>query len=138
MIEKKGSIQNHDPQLVWGCNFAIRKNILLNAGGFHPDGMPTNLLHYRGDGETHVSNYVEQKGLKCIFHPDASVYHKVTNERMTVKYFYNRGFNQGISYSFSRIRCKILSKNKFSRLTATKHIVQPFFWGYLPSWHQHQ
>lgn len=127
VIEKKGSIQNHDPQLVWGCNFAIRKKILLNAGGFHPDGMPTNLLHYRGDGETHVSNYVEQKGLKCIFHPDASVYHKVSNERMTIKYFYDRGFNQGISYSFSKIRCSILSKNKFSRFSAAKHFIHPFF-----------
>jgi glucosyl-dolichyl phosphate glucuronosyltransferase len=92
------------PYLIWGCNFAIRKDVLLQAGGFHPDGMPNELIRFRGDGETHVSRYVAESGMKCVFHPGASVYHKVTPERMTHAYFRQRGFNQGVSDSYTQLR----------------------------------
>jgi len=92
------------PYLVWGCNFAIRKDVLLQAGGFHPDGMPKELIRFRGDGETHVSRYVAATGMKCIFHAGASVYHKVTPDRMTFAYFRQRGFNQGVSDSYTQLR----------------------------------
>ncbi len=92
------------PYQVWGCNFAIRKDVLLTAGGFHPDGMPKELIRFRGDGETHVSRYVEKSGMKCVFHPGASVHHKVPPERMTFKYFHQRGFNQGVSDSYTTLR----------------------------------
>ncbi len=105
------SIQEHppgrrgiSPYSVWGCNFAIRKEILLAAGGFHPDGMPQELIRFRGDGETYVSRYVEENNLKCIFDSKASVYHKVTPDRMTIEYFQRRGFNQGVSDSYTRLR----------------------------------
>lgn len=92
------------PYLIWGCNFAIRKDVLLQAGGFHPDGMPKELIRFRGDGETHVSRHVAESGLKCVFHPGASVYHKVAPERMTHAYFRQRGFNQGVSDSYTQLR----------------------------------
>lgn len=92
------------PYMVWGCNFAIRKDVLLAAGGFHPDGMPQDLIRFRGDGETHLSEYVANNNLKCLFDSRASVYHKVTPERMTLGYFRKRGFNQGISDSYTRLR----------------------------------
>lgn len=92
------------PYMVWGCNFAIRKDVLLAAGGFHPDGMPQELIRFRGDGETHVSRFVADNNLKCIFDSRASVYHKVTPERMTLEYFRKRGFNQGVSDSYTRLR----------------------------------
>lgn len=92
------------PYYVWGCNFAIRKDVLLKAGGFHPDGMPGDLIRFRGDGETHVSQYVAESGLKCVFHPGASVYHKVTAGRMSFAYFRQRGFNQGVSDSYTDLR----------------------------------
>lgn len=92
------------PYLVWGCNFAIRKNVLIAAGGFHPDGMPRELIRFRGDGETHVSRYVAESGMKCVFHPGASVYHKVAPDRMTYAYFRQRGFNQGVSDSYTQLR----------------------------------
>lgn len=92
------------PYQIWGCNFAIRKDVLLHAGGFHPDGMPKELIRFRGDGETHVSRYVAESGLKCVFHPGASVHHKVTPERMTHAYFRQRGFNQGVSDSYTQLR----------------------------------
>jgi glycosyltransferase involved in cell wall biosynthesis len=92
------------PLYIWGCNFAIRKSVLLQAGGFHPDGMPKDMIRFRGDGESHVSQYVVNRRLKCMFHSGASVYHKVTPERMTYAYFRQRGFSQGISDSYTQLR----------------------------------
>lgn len=108
VLEMEGAAQPHNPHLVWGCNFAVRKGVVIQAGGFHPDGMPRDLIHLRGDGETHISNYVKENDLVCMFHPEATVFHKVTESRMTFRYFYERGFGQGISNSFSSLRVKLL------------------------------
>ena len=104
VIEFTQPPQEISPYLIWGCNFSIRKNVLLKAGGFHPDGMPNSLIKFRGDGETHVSRFVSDQRMKCVFHVGASVYHKVTPERMTHAYFRQRGFNQGISDSYTQLR----------------------------------
>lgn len=104
VIEFTRYITEISPYLIWGCNFAIRKDVLLKAGGFHPDGMPKELIRFRGDGETHVSHYVAESGMKCVFHPGASIHHKVTPERMTHAYFHQRGFNQGVSDSYTQLR----------------------------------
>lgn len=92
------------PLSVWGCNFSIRKQVLVDAGGFHPDAMPKERLQFRGDGETHVSRYVQDNALTCIFDSGASVYHAVPAERMTFDYFRQRAFNQGISDSYTALR----------------------------------
>ena len=93
-----------NPGFVFGCNFSIRKKILLEAEGFHPDGMPQELIRYRGDGESYVSRYILKKGYKTIYNPKASVYHLVSNERITKEYFAKRSYNQGISDSYTHIR----------------------------------
>jgi len=101
-----------DPGYVWGCNFSIRKKTLLEAKGFHPDGFPQDMIKYRGDGETSVTNYIQNKKYKTIYNPKASVYHFVPKNRMTIDYFCKRAFNQGISNSFSDIRKKLLNDKK--------------------------
>lgn len=93
-----------DPTFIWGCNFSIRREVLEKAGGFHPDAFPPELLRYRGDGETHVSEFVRRSGLRAVFNSAASVQHFVPNERMTKQYFKRRAFAQGISDSYSAIR----------------------------------
>lgn len=104
LLELAGERRAFSPLQVWGCNFSIRRRVLLGAGGFHPDAMPTELLRFRGDGETHVSRYVLAKRMTCLFDPGASVYHKVTPERMTFAYFWQRGYSQGISDSYTDLR----------------------------------
>ena len=104
LLKRKGGRAEFSPHLVWGCNFAIRKEILFEAGGFNPDGVPADRIQFRGDGETAVSDFVASSPFKCIFDPHASVYHKVTESRMTHKYFYDRGYAQGISDSFTQLR----------------------------------
>lgn len=92
------------PYLVWGCNFSIRKQVVVDAGGFHPDSVPKKLIRFRGDGETHVSKHVLENKLRCRYDSRASVYHAVTRERMSFDYFRQRAFNQGVSDSYTRLR----------------------------------
>ena len=121
ILELNGEVRQFSPYLVWGCNFSIRKSVLLAAGGFHPDGMPKELIRFRGDGETHVSRYVAESALTCLFHPGATVFHKVTPERMSLAYFHQRGFNQGVSDSYTALRKQdgggqVARKNFFYRV----------------------
>ena len=93
-----------DPSFIWGCNFSIRRNVLIEAGGFHPDAFPKNQLMYRGDGESAVSKWVRERSLRAVFDSRASVQHFVAQERMTPEYFCSRYFAQGISDSYTDLR----------------------------------
>lgn len=104
LIEFSGGPRAIPPHHVFGCNFAIRRSALEAAGGFHPDGMPQSLLRFRGDGETHVSQFVQTSGGIAWFHPGASLRHWVPRSRMTLDYLWRRGYAQGISDSFTAIR----------------------------------
>lgn len=92
------------PHLVWGCNFSIRRQVLLDAGGFHPDGVPADMIRLRGDGETHVSEHVLRSGSRAVFDSGASVFHRVGADRMTEDYFCRRAFAQGVSDSYTEFR----------------------------------
>jgi glucosyl-dolichyl phosphate glucuronosyltransferase len=93
-----------DPHYIFGCNFSIRKKTLLDAKGFHPDGMPNNLLVFRGDGESSVSDFILNNDLKAVFVPEATVGHWVSRDRMNMEYMYYRGLRQGYSDSYTVVR----------------------------------
>lgn len=92
------------PYYVFGCNFAIRKRIIEQAGGFHPDGMPFDLIQFRGDGENYISRYIQEHKLKTIYNPKSSIHHLVPSSRMTVDYFKKRAFCQGVEMSYMDLR----------------------------------
>lgn len=94
------------PEYVFGCNFSIRRKILQETSGFHPDGMPFELIHLRGDGETYVSRYISSHSLKTIYNPKASIYHLVPSSRLTLDYFKKRAFCQGVEMSYIDKRYK--------------------------------
>jgi len=98
------TITEVNPLFIFGCNFSVRKSTLMEAGGFHPDATPHELLRYRGDGETYISRFIKARGYKALYHPKASVYHLVPVERMTMDYFCRRAFLQGISDSYTSFR----------------------------------
>jgi glycosyltransferase involved in cell wall biosynthesis len=108
IIDLGDEIKEISPYYVFGCNFSIRKNIITETKGFHPDGMPNEIIEYRGDGESAVSAYIKQKGYKAMYHPNASVYHCVSKERLTIDYFKKRGFSWGVSDSYTSIRIEKL------------------------------
>ncbi|MBP7552160.1 MAG: glycosyltransferase family 2 protein [Spirochaetes bacterium] len=98
------------PGYVFGCNYSVRKEILIKSKGFHPDGMPQELIKYRGDGESYVSRFVHTNNFKTLYNPDASVFHVITKERLTVEYFCKRAYNQGVSDSYLFLRNKYISE----------------------------
>lgn len=128
LIDFGEEIKEIKPNYVFGCNFAIRKNVLMETKGFHPDGMPFEKIEYRGDGESYVSRYIQRKGLKTIYNPRASVFHLVTKERLTLDYFKKRAFCAGVEKSYAAKRYAVkrnpirvaLSKIKHFMLSANK------------------
>jgi len=93
-----------DPLLVFGCNYAIRRQALIAAGGFHPDTMPRELMRFYGDGEAAVSRALHAGGGKAVFNPRASVYHRVSSDRLSLDYVYHRYFVEGITNSYVAVR----------------------------------
>lgn len=92
------------PGVAWGCNFAIRKETLLAAGGFHPDGCPWDLVHSRSAGETHLYETVLRQGGTSLLMPGATVQHKVSKSRLTLQYLWKRGVAEGATAAASLLR----------------------------------
>jgi glycosyltransferase involved in cell wall biosynthesis len=104
LLDFGDNVKEIHPMFVFGCNFSVRKKVLEEIKGFHPDGMPGNLLKFRGDGETHVAESVHAAGYKTIYHPKASVKHWVPASRMNQDYIRKRAYSEGITYSYSFTR----------------------------------
>lgn len=117
-----------DSYLVYGCNFAISRRVLIECEGFHPDGYPKNLIIFRGDGESYVSNFIMKKGYKTVYNPKVSVLHYVPFSRLNFEYFKNRAYNQGISDSFTYIRSILGSRRKilFNLLMHSINLIKHF------------
>jgi hypothetical protein len=90
--------------LVWGLNFSIRRSVLIEQGGFHPDGVPWPDRRFRGDGESGLATGLEDNGLLAVYEPGAAVRHLVPAERLRIEYFEERAFLQGISDSYRQLR----------------------------------
>jgi len=129
-------VKDINPYYIFGCNFSIRKSVLLEAGGFHPDAMPQEVIRYRGDGESHVSKYILGKKYRAIYNPKASVYHVIPGDRLSVEYFCKRAYNEGISCSFSQIRdgqgLPVFNREKYistikNMLRAVRSAIMKFF-----------
>jgi glycosyltransferase involved in cell wall biosynthesis len=97
-------IHNIDPNYIWGLNFHIRKNILYECGGFHPDLVPKWLQRWQGDGESGLAMKVKERGLRADYIQGALLHHLCGEDRLNIEYFQRRAFYQGVCNSFSEIR----------------------------------
>ncbi len=104
IIDIRGEARPIDPGKIFGCNFAVRKRIIDEANGFHPDGVPDSFLKYRGDGECYITRYIIKHGLKAMFYPNASVSHVITKGRMEIDYIKKVAFRNGISDAYTELR----------------------------------
>lgn len=118
LLDFGDDIKTIDPHYVFGCNFSVRKSIVLNARGFHPDGMPQSMIRYRGDGETHVARHVEKSGYQTLYDPKASVRHCVPMSRMNMEYMTKRAFAEGITQSYIDTRKRFTGMKPQSRIRA--------------------
>lgn len=104
-------------QLVFGCNYCIRKDVALSAGGFHPDGMPTHLLRYRGDGETGMTEWAESRGLGVWYDPQVRVEHRVSRNRLTLRYFSKIYQRNGVGAAYTLARsCQCATGTMFKNI----------------------
>ncbi len=92
------------PGCVYGCNLALRREVLRRCGGFHPDAVPRKATAFRGDGESALSVAVAAAGLRLRYAAGAGVRHRVPPARLTADYFLWRSFCQGVSRSYSALR----------------------------------
>jgi glycosyltransferase involved in cell wall biosynthesis len=113
-----------DPNYVWSQNFCIRRETLIELGGFHPDYMPEKFKKFQGDGETGLTIKAAAKDYKAIYTPGLSINHYVTKERLNIDYFKKRAYFQGICESFTKLR-EISSGKK-----GLKEIILSFAWLY--------
>ena len=106
--EKK---QLTEGQSIYGCNFAVRKNVLFELGGFHPDSFsdPDKFWH-RGDGETGLLLKAYKVGIGVVYEPRAWLYHVIPSERLSVQYMMKRSRAQALSDGFTFYREYIPSK----------------------------
>ena len=101
-----------NPNNIWGCNFLVRKSLINECDGFHPDGLPESRKFYRGDGESYVTGFALRKKYKAIISSNLNILHKVNKSRSSINYMYKRGYNEGISQSYIRFRNNTLEKNQ--------------------------
>ena len=93
------------PQQVYGCNFAIRRSLLFEVGGFNPDSFANEKLRWlRGDGETGLLIKVYAKKYVVRYEPSALIYHRIPPNRLTIGYLRSRAVNQGISDEYTTKR----------------------------------
>ena len=98
------AVDDIHPNYVWGLNFGIRRSVLGELGGFHPDLVPSHLQRWQGDGETGLTMKAKADGVRARYVPQALLYHLVGPDRLTLDYFSRRARYQGVCDSFTQLR----------------------------------
>ncbi|MFC2066191.1 glycosyltransferase [Chloroflexota bacterium] len=104
LIDLGGEVKAVDAFHAFGGNCFVRKDVILELKGYHPDSLPQEFIRYRGDGEAGFARKFTQSELVSLYDPTALAYHRINTERLTVDYLCKRSYNQGISDSFTAIR----------------------------------
>ena len=105
------------PGGVYGCNMVVRRSALFECGGFNPDAVTTSGFPWkRGDGETGLHRKVLEAGYTAFHVPDARVYHRIPETRLTLSSFYRRALTSGLSLSYSDLRNSVGSRLFMLRL----------------------
>lgn len=95
---------------VYSCHEAIRRELFMDTGGFHPDIIGTEWV---GDGETGFNKELQEKGYHFAYVGNAVTEHIIPQTRMTQKYLNRRLYNQGCSDSYTAYRYCIAEKKDF-------------------------
>ena len=81
-----------------GCNMSFRKSVFERVGYFRPDiGRIGKVLLDGEEPEFSMRIFNEIPGAKIYNDPSAKVFHKVSSNRLTFKYLWQRSFYQGFS-----------------------------------------
>jgi glycosyltransferase involved in cell wall biosynthesis len=115
-----------DPQIIFfGVNMAIRRNVLIEQGGFNPDAFGDFWL---GDGETGLNYKLRDQKMPIGYVPEALVYHHIPTTRMTVKYLRLRMANQGICNLYSEFHRNLPRTRSLLKRAANLIVEQAGCW----------
>ena len=93
-------------EYVFGCNFAIRRNLAIELGGSFPDTFPKKLRHLSGAGENALVDGVRGLHYKVVYSPAAIVYHHAEVQRASLEYFVERHRRWAIEEVFDQVRSR--------------------------------
>ena len=96
--------QEISPLYVWSLNLVIRRNVLEEAGGFHPCVVPEGSLMFGGDGETGLARSLIDQRRKVLYVPAMRVTHIIPDGRLTFRFLEKRARVEGVSLAFSAMR----------------------------------
>jgi GT2 family glycosyltransferase len=84
-----------------GCNMAFRRSVFENVGFFSTDmGRIGNVLMGHDDTEFGIRATSKLHRTTIIYDPKAIVYHKVSPNRVNLKYVVRRSYSEGFSKAF--------------------------------------
>lgn len=101
---RRDVVNGVDPNLVFGQNFHIRRDALIDLGGFHPDIVPDHLFMFQGDGETGLTMKFYDAGRHAVYLDAVAIRHIIPHRRMTIDYLDGRARYQGRCNAFARLR----------------------------------
>lgn len=104
---------------VYSCHEAIRSELFLESGGFHPDIIGKEWV---GDGETGFNKELQEKGYLFAYVGDAVTEHIIPPTRMTQQYLNRRLYNQGCSDSYTAYRVAA-NQGRAYPVTKTKYVL---------------
>jgi len=81
--------------IIWGANFSVKADIFGKYGGFdtHLGRIPGRL--FAGE-ETEFVRRILNKGEKILYDPNAVVYHYISGDKISKRYFRKWKYDQGI------------------------------------------
>ncbi|MEE2745319.1 MAG: glycosyltransferase [Pseudomonadota bacterium] len=104
LIDFGGQTLDIPGNFVWGDNFSIRRELLMEVGGFHPCAMPASLRHFYGDGEIVVGREVSKSSYRILYQPEALVEHHIPAFRFLPSAIKAKFFSSGTARSFQTLR----------------------------------
>jgi glycosyltransferase involved in cell wall biosynthesis len=93
----------HSPEDIYGCNFAIRRELLFRLGGFNPELIGSR---YVGNGESGLVQKIYEAGARVFYSPHAIVKHCIPSSRLSLEYMKCRFENQGAADAYTAFQSR--------------------------------
>jgi glucosyl-dolichyl phosphate glucuronosyltransferase len=88
---------------LYGLNFSVRKDIVLQAGGFDPSLGRCGGVSFRSGEESDLLRRIRALGGMVVYEPKAVVGHLIPGERLRMKWFIKRAFAAGVDIETMRL-----------------------------------
>ena len=118
LLDLGRDVDDINPNWIWGLNFAIRRDVLLDCGGFHIDLVPKQFMRWQGDGETGLTMKLAAKGYKAAYRQNSLLFHQCGPDRLNPEYFAKRAYYQGVCNSFTELRIKLKNNTEHASVAA--------------------